>query len=854
MLRPPESRTNRLTPSLATIFITMSSIQPFSNEPNGALVRTIGSGGSREPSYYPTVPYVNGAAPRGTGGEDRFSLAYYRRILGRRKGTLLLFALFGALAAFLLSRALSPVYRARALIEIESLNEDFLNTRSVNPTSQPFQSPESIVQTQSMVLQSRPVLERAINKLDIETRLISTRPDSWTSGWISRWTSRWTSRWPEARPVAEQVNPSPREQALSLVAAGLKVRVQPNTRLIEVSFDTGDPRLGANVVNSITDGFAEQNREARRQSSKSTSKWLGEQVADVKTKLERDEDALQRYARDSDLTFLSDKDNVAGERLRQLQLDLLKAQSDRVVKQSAYELAAASPAESLPLVRDDSTLKDYQLQLTTLRRQLAELASTYAPENPKVVNLQAQIATVEAALRSRRSDILSGIQNEYESAARRESLLETAYSSQVALLSNQATKIAHFSVLQREVDTTRQLYDSMLQKVKEAGLASAMQASDIQVIESAIPPNTPFKPDVILNTSFGLFSGICLGVAFIIQRASSARGFQAPGEIATQLNVPEFGMIPSNIELSVIQRLLGRFSSPPTSFAGDPTRLELTRQQSPAARDLLQTVADIRLTLNSPPDLPDRSSLDTHPALATPGLRNWQNWRSAIAKSFRLALTSIVQSRKTPSLPGGSSFNTPSAGDSIRLELSTWQRWHSEIAESFRPPNNRLLLSLGRKTASGRTPSWSSALPGEGKTTVISNLGIALARVNWRVLLIDGDLRKPRLHEVFDVSNGTGFSDFLAGDSTTPIYPTKIPNLFLLPSGRAMDERLFFTAPLRELLRPLKAEFDMILIDTPPLLRMADARLLSHHADGVISSGYSAHFTRCRPACNTTTD
>jgi len=87
---------------------------------------------------------------------------------------------------------------------------------------------------------------------------------------------------------------------------------------------------------------------------------------------------------------------------------------------------------------------------------------------------------------------------------------------------------------------------------------------------------------------------------------------------------------------------------------------------------------------------------------------------------------------------------------------------------------------------------------------------------------------------VFGVNNATGFSDFLAGVPNTPIHPTKIPNLFLLPSGRAMDERLFFTAPLRDLLRPLRADFDIILIDTPPVLRMADARLLSHHADGVI--------------------
>ena len=799
----------------------MSSKKPSRNEPNGALVRTLGNQAPAVPTYYPTVPYVNAAVAGSMRGEERLGLSHYGRILARRKWMLLCFALLGGAAAFLFSRAQTPLYRARTLVEIQSINEDFLNTRSVNPTSRPLETSDNIVQTQSTVLQSRPVLERAIDKLDIEARLVRGTPASWLSrlGW--------------SRPSAAKEAASPREQALAMIITGLKVRVQPSTRVLEVTFTAVDPALAADVVNSIAEGFAEQNRDARRQSSKSTGKWLGEQLADVKAKLEKDEDSLQRYASDSDLTFLSDKDNVAGERLRQVQLDLLKAQSERVMKQSTNELASAAAVESLPQVRDDATLKDYQLQLTTLRRQLAELASTYAAENPKVLNVQAQITTVETALRSRRAEIVSGIQNEFDSASRRENLLESAYNSQVALLSKQATKVAHYSVLQREVDTTRQLYDSMLQRVKEAGLASAMQASEVRVIESAIAPRIPFKPDFILNTAFGLFTGICVGIAFVIQRAKPALGFQTPGEISTQLNVPEFGMIPSNMELSAIRRLVGRFSSPASS-EGDASRFELTRQPSPAARDLLQTVAEIRLSMNSPQNPAKRSGSDTDSILTESGLRNWQNWRSAIAKSFRLALTSIVPSRKTPSLPDGLGLKTRPDRETTKLELSTWQQWHSEIAESFRLTLTSLLLSSGKNGERPHTIVLSSALPGEGKTTVISNLAIALARVNWRVLLIDGDMRKPRLHDVFGVNNATGFSDFLAGVPNTPIHPTKIPNLFLLPSGRAMDERLFFTAPLRDLLRPLRADFDIILIDTPPVLRMADARLLSHHADGVI--------------------
>jgi capsular exopolysaccharide synthesis family protein len=167
------------------------------------------------------------------------------------------------------------------------------------------------------------------------------------------------------------------------------------------------------------------------------------------------------------------------------------------------------------------------------------------------------------------------------------------------------------------------------------------------------------------------------------------------------------------------------------------------------------------------------------------------------------------------------------------LELRTWHQWPSAIAESFRVTLTSILLS-DNNTSRPRIIVLSSAKPGEGKTTVTSNLGIALARTNRRVLLIDGDMRKPRLHEVFGVDNRSGLSEVLAGDSSVSAHETRIPNLYVLPSGKRADERLFFTSRFRPLLRRLKTEFDMILIDTPPLLQMPDARLIGHQADAVI--------------------
>jgi polysaccharide biosynthesis transport protein len=650
------------------------------------------------------------------------TLLEYIRILDRRKGTLLLFALLSTLAAFLFTKAQAPMYSARTLLEMETLNEDFLNMRHVNPTAseENSQSPESNIRTQIAVLQSRPVLERMLQKNNLEKRLLAKPKHR-------------KLFWSQSQVVSIH---EPRllvhDQAVSIATAALQVRPQPNTRLVEVTFNSNDPHIAADMANSLTSAFGEVSRETRWRSIQDTSEWLTRQLQDVKTKLEKSEEALQTYARASGLTFLSGAEKTTSEeRLKEVQLELSKAKADRVERQSRYEQVTKAPAESLPEVVDNPTLGAYQVQLTGLRRQLADLSSSFTSNYPKVVSLRSQIAALETALEKERANVLVRTRNEYESAVRRETLLSRDYGAVIARMSEEAEKISHYSLLKREVDTTRQLYESMVQRVKEADLASAMKATNIHVIESARPSQTPYKPVALLNMGFGLISGLCVGVVVIIQRARSNTRIQEPGETAFELNVPELGVIPAAIP---------------------------------------QKASPIRRLLNNS------------------------------------AVTEATASKKSPSM----------------------------LTESFRLTLASILLS-SKDGLQPRVIAFSSASASEGKTTVTSNLGTVLARMNRRVLLIDGDLRKRRLHRLFEVDNTTGLYEALTRATPPSVQETKLPNLFVLPSGKGIDgDSLFHTSKLRDLLENLKTEFDMILIDTPPLLQVADARLICSQADATV--------------------
>ena len=439
-------------------------------------------------------------------------LLEYWHMLRRRKGTLVLIACLGLLAALFATLPQTPVYQARTTIEIQNLNENFLNMRDVNQTAdQGGPNPlETDLQTQVNILQSESVLGGVIAKLDLGTKLAAEKDKGRLSAW------RQALHLPQSKPA------STNEDTLRLVARNLKVSVQANTRLVEILYDSTNPVLAAAIANTLTAEFIRQNLDSRWQTTQKTGEWLTGQMEDVRIKLEKSEQQLQDYARSAGLLFTSEKDNVADEKLRQLQQELSRAQADRVIRQSKYELATTASADSLPEVLDDPTLKDYQVKLTDLRRQLAELSSTLTSSHPSVKKVQAQVTSLEAARETERANVTRRIQNEFESAQRREKLLAVSYDAQARVMTEQSAKVTHYNILKREVDNNRQLYDSMLQHVKEAGIASALHASNVRVVDPARPPARPYKPSLLLNSMLGLFAGGFLGIVFIVMR--SARG------------------------------------------------------------------------------------------------------------------------------------------------------------------------------------------------------------------------------------------------------------------------------------------------------------------------------------------
>ena len=174
--------------------------------------------------------------------------------------------------------------------------------------------------------------------------------------------------------------------------------------LITVTVLGPEPQLTADTANTLIDQFIEQSQEARGYASGNTNKFLTVQLSDARKKLQDSENALQEYARQTGIVIPNDsQESVAADKLRQIQSDLAKAESDEADTKAQVETSKSNPAESMPQVLDDPTLRDNRARLADLRRQLSDLSVTLTPQNYKIQQLNAQIADLEQQSAQHRS-------------------------------------------------------------------------------------------------------------------------------------------------------------------------------------------------------------------------------------------------------------------------------------------------------------------------------------------------------------------------------------------------------------------------------------------------------------------
>lgn len=349
-----------------------------------------------------------------------------------------------------------------------------------------------------------------------------------------------------------------RPPALGAFLGGLSVKRVPNSRLLDVTFETTDSVLAARVVNAHLNNFIEQNFRSRFEAATQASNWMAGQLNEMKIKVENAEDARLEYERENQIWTIDEKSDISTQKLGELEKQLTDAQAERINKEAVYQLAQSGNYDAIAAVRDSAVIQDILKQQTTLSAQYTDAVSQYGPKFPKVMRIQAQLKDLDQLITREKLNIGNQVEADYRGARQRELLLKEALDEQKIEVNQTAEKLVQYNILKREADTNKQLYDGMLQKLKEAGITAGLKSSNIRIVDPALIPSGPSRPNKTRNILLSAIVGFLGGIGLALLREYLDNTVKTPDDIETLAHLPSLAVVPALSNSSGKRR--GRFS------------------------------------------------------------------------------------------------------------------------------------------------------------------------------------------------------------------------------------------------------------------------------------------------------
>ena len=723
-----------------------------------------------------------------SGGATAFDVHSYWRIL-RKHVWVIVVAFFGAIAAggvYILTKP--PLYTATARLLVERQAPQVLPIQGLLPEIHTGDKYD-YYKTQYEILRSRSLAAQVIQQQQLTEHPLFTDPVQQTGLFTGLWskakawagsdqveelTATQTSAadpFGEFLPDREALGGNPTTAPFGIASRFidtymnfLKVRPVRNTQLVQIAFRTPDPALSAHLANTHARAYIRHGLTLRTQASGEAKRFLEEKLVELKERLQQSEAALNRYRREKKILSLDAAENVVVTRLADLNQRLTEAEAERIAFEAQVHLIRSREYGSLPAVINSTLIQTLKEQLAGLEGEYAQLSAEFKPGYPRLDHLQAQVEETQQRLNQEIQKVVAGIQSVYLAAVTHENELREVLEKQKATTLQLKDSSVGYAILAREADMNRQLYDNVLQRMKEMSVTAELQASNVSVIDQAEQPRVPSSPNkkqgFLLSALLGLMGGV--GFAFFLEFLDNS--FRTPEEVEQYLHLPNLGVVPDFLSLT-----------------------EVT--QGPQA----------------PPEKETRTGLSK-------------------------------PDRNAPTLKKLDPVTTLPARNEGKKELVSAHHPLSVVTESYRAVRTALLFA--RAGEAPKTMLFTGATRGEGKTATTVNTAVIFAQMGARVIVVDGDLRRPRCHRILGLRNGLGMSDFLTGQRELHevIKPTPTEGLFLISRGSAAPNptELLGSHTMAAGLEILQEQFDYVFIDSPPVMIVNDAVFLSTLVDGVV--------------------
>ena len=444
----------------------------------------------------------------------------------------------------------TPMYRAQARLQIE---EEHTAQADFKEPYLAYQDPEPYYQTQYRILQGRDLARRAVRRLKLENV-----PEFNGTGPSPTHLTRILENL-KAKVVApftggvstESVEPGRAHGAADengLVGAFQgRVQVAPvrSSRLVDVAFTSADPKFAASAVNVLAEEYVQQNLEFRLENTQKTLTWLTQEVAKQQQIVQMSERLLAEYRENQNALSLEDRQNIVGARLNQVNDAVTRAKTQRVQREAIHrQVTNAKDRDSLTAIIQNPFIQNLKGRMAEFERDRVRLLERYGEKHPQVLNVASQIADTQRQIDGEIDKTVSSIKSEYEAALAEERTLASELESQKSAAMDLNRKGIDYSVLQREAESNRQVYESLLQREKELRVVANSRANNVRVLDRAEVPGGPFTPNVSRAWMFAFMFGLALGVAAAFAIDYLDDTVKTPEDITWRLKLHFLGLVP----------------------------------------------------------------------------------------------------------------------------------------------------------------------------------------------------------------------------------------------------------------------------------------------------------------------
>ncbi len=672
------------------------------------------------------------------GGEQEVNLREYYFVILKRKNIVLTLLAAVFILTLIVTFSTTPVYTSSSQVVIER------NRGSVGLDSQFSIYDPDFLETQSAIIMSAKVARRVVDNLRLATAyrqyFLPTKedPSSFFSSLRKGIGDFFRNLFDSGKKTVGSGDKagsglslgreplSEEDSIAAMIQGGLAVKPVKNTKIVEISYSDKHPAMAKLVADAVVKAYMDEILDMKLTTSRYALQWMTAKAEDERKKLDVSENALQQYMRANDLVTVENKLAIYPQKLTDFSSQLSKAQADKKSLEDVFNQIKAAGSNisqlvNIPVFASNPVLGSLRDAIFKARQNIKELSTKYGARHPIMVKANDELGELLNQQQSEINRVIATTKNSYELAKSQESNLQELLTTTKNELLNLNEKFIQYSIMKRDVDSNRVVYEALTASIKKEGATEQSQSVNVWVMQNASYPGAPSKPNTKRNLVLGLILGMMAGIgtAFLVEYLDNT--------------------VKSEMDL-----------------------------ENRYGHTVLGTVEQVK---------EEGKSIESY-VLQQP--------LSPITESYRLIRSGLL------------------------------------LSSAEHPPKTILVTSMGAK---------------EGKTSTTLNIGRILSQKDNKVLIIDCDLRRPRIHSIFAMDNEKGLTTYLTGNLNEASI-RKVPGeeIYVISSGPIPPNpaELIGSRRLKVLVEKMAENFDFVLLDSPPIQSVTDALALTQIVDGTI--------------------